>query len=390
MNQGKYVFAQLLSFADPNEFSRCVERYHWGARARSFTCWHQFLCMAFGQLSGRESLRDIVQCLTAHGDKLYHMGLTTGVSRSTFAEANEKRDWRIFADFAGHLIKEMRGLHDGEELEGLGFDNAVYAFDSSTVDLCLSVFWWAKFRRTKAAIKLHTLYDVRYGVPAFVHVTDGLVHDVRALELLDFERDAFYVMDRAYLSYAELYKVHRAGAFFVVRAKVNTKVARVYSRAVDKETGVRCDQTVRFECKDAVKNYPEHLRRVKYHDGEKRRTMVFLTNNFEIKAEEVARLYKYRWQVELFFKWIKQHLKVKVFWGESENAVKVQIWCAVCTFVLVAILRHRLKIPQNTYNILQILSVSLFDKTPINQLLTKYTLQKEESIVYKQLNMFDL
>ena len=275
-------------------------------------------------------------------------------------------------------------------MEGLGFDNAVYAFDSSTVDLCLSVFWWAKFRRTKAAIKLHTLYDVRYGVPAFVHVTDGLVHDVRALELLDFERDAFYVMDRAYLSYAELYKVHRAGAFFVVRAKVNTKVARVYSRAVDKETGVRCDQTVRFECKDAVKNYPEHLRRVKYHDGEKRRTMVFLTNNFEIKAEEVARLYKYRWQVELFFKWIKQHLKVKVFWGESENAVKVQIWCAVCTFVLVAILRHRLKIPQNTYNILQILSVSLFDKTPINQLLTKYTLQKEESIVYKQLNMFDL
>jgi hypothetical protein len=390
MNQGKYVFSQLISLINPNEFERCVERYHGNYKVKTFTCWHQLLCMIFGQLCGRESLRDIVSCLVAHEHKLYHLGLTKGVSRSTLADANEKRDWRIFSDFAQSLIQEARGMKDGEELEGLSFDNPIYAFDSSTVDLCLSVFWWAPFRKTKAAIKLHTLYDIRYGMPRFVHISDGLVSDVTALDLLEFERDSFYVMDRAYLSYAQLYRVDQSGAFFVVRTKVNTKVKRVYSAKVNKATGVRYDQTVKFENVKALKDYPDKLRLVKYYDEEKNRTLVFLTNNFEIKAEEVAKLYKYRWQVELFFKWIKQHLKVKVFYGESENAVKAQIWCAVCAYVLVAILRHKLKILQSTNNMLQILSVSLFDKTPVNQLFKNNPLHNDENDNSNQLKMFDL
>ena len=390
MNQGKYVFAQLMSLIDPNDFRRCVTRYQGDYRVRQFSCWHQFLCMSFGQLTHRESLRDIITCLGAHECKLYHIGLSRGVSRSTLADANEQRDWRIYADFAQILIQRARFLYAGAVLEEIDLDNTIYALDATTIDLCLEVFWWAKFRKHKAALKLHTLFDIRCQIPCFIHITDGLCHDVNVLDILKFERDAFYVMDRGYLDWARLFNIHEQGAYFVTRAKKNLAFVRVYSHTVDKSTGLRCDQTVRLKNYYASTEYPQHLRRIKYYDQEQNRTIVFLTNNFEADALQVTKLYKYRWQVELFFKWVKQHLRIKVFWGESANAVKTQIWIAVCTYVLVAILKKELKISISTNEILQILSVSPFDKTPVNQLLKKDDNKNNEPDNSNQLILFDL
>jgi len=390
MNHGKYVFAQLMSLVDPNEFRRCVQRYGGDYRVRQFSCWHQFLSLSFGQLTHRESLRDIITCLQAHQHKLYHLGLTQGVSRSTLADANEQRDWRIYADFAQVLIQRARGLYAGAILEEIDFDNSIYALDSTTIDLCLEVFWWAKFRKHKAAVKLHTLFDIRCQIPCFVHITDGLCHDVNVLDIIEFESGAFYIMDRGYLDWIRLYYLQTQGAFFVTRAKKNLAFERIYSRTVDKSTGLRCDQTIRLKNYYAATDYPDHLRRIKYYDKEQNRSFVFLTNNFEVKAIEVALLYKYRWQIELFFKWIKQHLRIKVFWGESPNAVKTQIWIAVCTYLLVAILRKELEISISTNEMLQILSVSPFDKTPVNQLLMKSDYKNDNPDNPNQLILFDL
>lgn len=376
MNKGKYVFAQIMELMHPEEFDRCVSKYNGNYRVRQFSCWHQFLSLSIGQLSHRESLRDLVLCLEAHRAKLYHLGFTKGVSKSTLADANEQRDWRIYADLAQVLIRKARQMNPQTvELEGLELGNRVYALDSTTIDLCLGVFWWAKFRKHKAAIKLHTLLDIRCQIPCFIHITDGLVHDVNVLDVLEFEVDAFYVMDKGYVAWGRLFRIAQSKAYFVTRAKDNLAFVRVYSHPVDKSVGLVCDQTIRLKNHYASKDYPKHLRRIKYHDKELDKTFVFLTNHFEAKAVEIAQLYKYRWQIELFFKWIKQHLKIKVFWGESANAVKTQIWVAVCTYVLVAILREKLKVSQTMNEILQILSVSIFDKTPVNQLLSKQSLQ---------------
>ncbi|MCB1587188.1 MAG: IS4 family transposase, partial [Xanthomonadales bacterium] len=328
MNHGTYVFAQVMQLIHWQSFARHVDRYNGNYRVQNFTCWHQFLCMSFGQLTNRESLRDIVNCLQAHEDKLYHLGLTNGVKRSTLADANERRDYRIYQDLAQSLIVKARKLYQGK-LEEVDLDNVIYALDSTTIELCLEVFWWAKFRKHKAAVKLHTLLDVRCEIPCFVHVSDGKFHDVNVLDILEFEPEAFYVMDRGYVDWKRLYRIHLAGAFFVIRAKKNLAFERVYSRSVDKLTGLRCDQTIRLVGHYAVLHYPEHLRRVKYFDAEHQVTYVYLTNHFEAKPMEIVTLYLNRWKVEIFFKWIKQHLRIKRFWGESPNAVKTQIWIAI-------------------------------------------------------------
>jgi transposase len=389
MNKGKYVFAQLMSLVHPEEFDRCVEKYNGNYRVRNFSCWHQFLSLSFGQLTHRESLRDLVLCLQAHQSKLYHLGLSKGISRSTLADANEQRDWRIYADLAQILIQRARFLYAGAVLEEVDLDNTIYALDSTTIDLCLEVFWWAKFRKHKAAIKLHTLFDVRCQIPCFIHITDGLSHDVNVLDILKFEAEAFYVMDRGYLDWARLYYIHQAKAFFVTRGKDNLAFVRVYSHPVDKSSGMRCDQTIRLKNYYASKDYPEHFRRIKFYDKEQDRTFVFLTNNFDADANQIAMLYKYRWQIELFFKWIKQHLRIKVFWGESSNAVKTQIWIAVCTYVLVAILKKELKISISMNEMLQILSVSAFDKTPVNQLFMNPINKNNDPDSHNQLILFD-
>lgn len=389
MNRGTYVFSQLVRLIHWQSFARHVKRYNGNYRVQSFTCWHQFLCMSFGQLTQRESLRDIVNCLQAHEEKLYHLGLTQGVKRSTLADANERRDYRMYADLAYSLIAKARKLYQGE-LDAIELDNVIYALDSTTIELCLEVFWWAKFRKYKAAVKLHTLLDVRCEIPCFIHISDGKFHDVNVLDILEFEPEAFYVMDRGYVDWKRLYAIHRAGAFFVVRAKKNLAFERVYSRPVDKSTGLRCDQTIRLQGYYAAADYPEHLRRVKYFDTEHEVTYVYLTNHFEAGPLEIATLYLNRWKVEIFFKWVKQHLRIKRFWGESPNAVKTQIWIAVSTFVLVAIMKHRLKISHSLNEILQILSVSAFDKTPVDQLFMKNKTKNQQPPASNQLSIFDL
>ncbi len=318
------------------------------------------------------------------------MGLSKGISRSTLADANEQRDWRIYADYAQVLIQKARFLYGGSSLEGLDLDNTVYALDSTTVDLCLEVFWWAKFRKHKAALKIHTLFDVRCSIPCFIHITDGLWHDVNILDILTFEAQAFYVMDRAYLAWQRLYRIHQANAFFLTRPKGNLAFIRLYSHPVDKSLGIKCDQTVRLKNFYVSKDYPTNFRRIKYHDKELDKTFVFVTNNFEVKAEQIALLYKHRWQIELFFRWIKQHLRIKVFWGESANAVKTQIWVAVCAYVLVAMLKHQVKTPLTMYEMLQILSASAFDKTPVNQLFTIQNYKNNDQVDLNQLILFDL
>jgi IS4 transposase len=389
MYQDKYVFAQLFALVNRYEFKKCVNRYQGNYRVRHFSCWQQFLCMSFGQLTHRSGLRDIVTCLNAHQNKLYHLGFTEGVKRSTLSDANEKRDWRIYADFAQVLIGQARQLETGDDT-GIELDNVVYALDSTTIELCLEVFWWARFRKHKAAVKLHTLLDVKREIPSFIHITDGTFHDVKVLDLLEFEPDAFYVMDRGYTGLKGLYKIHRSGAFFVIRAKKDMAFQRLYSKPVDKSTGLRCDQIIRLKNYYAAKDYPEKLRRIKFYDTEHQVTYVYLTNHFEAEALQIVILYVNRWKVELFFKWIKQHLRIKRFWGESPNAVKTQIWIAICTFVLVAILKNKLKTQHSLYDILQILSVSAFDKTPVNQLIMKIDNKNQEPPTSNQLNFFDL
>lgn len=388
MNQGKYVFSQLISLLPKYEFDKCVERYKGNHKVKDLTCWIQFLSMCFGQLTNRESLRDLVLCLQAHQTKLYHIDIGHRVTRSTLAYANENRCWRIYADFAQVLTSQAQNLYRGEDELGLTFGNPVYALDATTIDLCLSVFWWAPFRKAKAAIRLHTLLDLRGSIPNFIHISDGKTHEVKSMDLIEFQAGSFYVMDRGYMDFGRLYGLEQAGAFFVTRAKSNLSFSRVYSHPVDKSSGLLCDQTVRLTGPKSARQYPVHLRRVKYRDQELGKTFVFLTNNFDIAALEVALLYKHRWKIELFFKWIKQHLKVKTFWGESENAVKVQIWTAVCSYLLVAIAKKKLNIDRNLYEILQILSVSAFDKTPINQLLTNHQIQKPDDHNSNQLNIF--
>ena len=364
MYAGRFVFSQLMDFLPKYEYDRCVRRYRGNHRVRTFSCYDQFLCMAFAQLTYRESLRDIVTCLEVLKPKLFHVGIRGNVSRSTLAEANENRDWRIYADFAQILISEARGLYADEDF-GVELDNTVYALDASTIDLCLSLFPWAKFRRTKGAIKLHTLLNLRGSIPEFIHISDGKLHDVNVLDIIIPETGSIYVMDRGYVDFKRLHALHQASAFFVTRAKINLRHKRRYSRPVDKTTGLRCDQTVVLTGVRSKKDYPDTMRRVVYRDAETTKSFVFLTNNFVLPALTIAQLYKARWQVELFFKWIKQHLRIKAFYGTSENAVKTQIWIAVCVYVLVAIVKKRLGIDHSLYTILQILSVGLFEKTPV-------------------------
>jgi hypothetical protein len=335
------------------------------------------------------SLRDTVNCLAAHHKKFYHLGIHFSVSRSTLAEANEHRNWQMYADFAQVLLAKARPLYLHDDF-GLDLSNTVYALDATTIDLCLNVFWWAKFRKAKAAVKLHTLLDLRGNLPTFIQITDGKTHDVNVLDELVFEPCAIYLLDKGYLDFARLFRLHSAAAFFVTRAKTNLAFQRRYSCQVDKTLGVQCDQMIKLTTPSSGKAYPDQLRRVKYYDKEQRKTYVFLTNNFEISALEVALLYKHRWKIELFFKWIKQHLKIKTFWGESENAVKTQIWIAICTYLMVAIAKKELNIERNLYEILQILSISIFDKTPLNQLLQECPLQNQKKSLSKQLNLLDL
>jgi len=376
-----------MTFLPRHEFNKCVRQYRGHFRVREFSCFDQFLCMAFAQLTFRESLRDIEACLRAMGPKLYHAGFRGNVSRSTLADANEHRDWRIYADFAQALIRIARPLYADEDL-GLELDNTVYALDASTIDLCLSVFPWAHFRRTKAAIKLHTLLDLRGNIPAFIHISDGKLHDVNVLDILLPEPGAFYIMDRGYVDFGRLYTIHTAGAFFVIRAKSNLRFRRRYSHEADKLAGVLCDQTIILTGTRTAAGYPQPLRRIKYRDPVTGKTLVFLTNNFAIPALTIADLYRYRWQVELFFKWIKQHLRIKTFFGTSQNAVKTQIWIAVSIYVLVAIIKKRLHIEANLYTILQILSVTLFEKTPILQALSQLDCKTILCDNRNQLNLF--
>jgi hypothetical protein len=388
VNQGQTIFSQVIDFLPWKKFRQCVNRYNGNHRIRSFTCYSQLLCMAFAQLTYRESLRDIECCLRAMREKLYHMGIRGNVSRSTLADANEVRDWRIYSDFAQVLIHEARSLYVEDDF-GLELKETVYALDSSTIDLCLSVFPWARFRKTKAAVKLHTLLDLRGDIPTFIWITDGKVHDVNVLDHLIPEPGAIYIMDRAYLDFQRLYQMHQCLAVFVTRSKTNTGLRRLYSQKVDKTTGVRYDQIVLPTGFYAKKDYPAKLRRIKYFDAEQERTFVFLTNQFTLPALTIAELYRYRWRVEIFFKWIKQHLRIKKFFGTSENAVKTQIWIAISTYVLVAIMKKRLKIDLTLYTILQILSISLFEKKPIYQVLTDNDYTNKITSGHIQLKLFD-
>ena len=383
------VFAQVMDFLPIHEFRRCVKRYHGNRKVKSFTCMDQFLCMAFAQLTYRESLRDIETCLRVMQSKLYHMGIRGRVARSTLADANENRDWRIYADFAQVLIAQARPLYLNEEF-GVDLEATAYALDSSTIDLCLSLFPWARFRRTKAAIKLHTLLNLRGSIPEFIHISDGKLHDVNILDVLPVQPSAFYVMDRGYVDFTRLYALHQARAFFVTRAKRGLQYQRRYSRPVDKNTGLRCDQTIVLTGAHSAKDYPEPLRRIVYVDLETGKRLVFLTNDFSLPALVIAMLYKARWRVELFFKWIKQHLRIKAFYGTSENAVKTQVWIAVSVYVLVAILKKRLQLPYSLYTILQILSLTLFEKRPILQVFFEDSYAISEHEDPNQLELFDL
>jgi hypothetical protein len=389
VNQGRTVFSQLLSFLPDREFRRCVARYGGGVRPRGFSCWDQYLSMAFAQLTYREGLRDIEACLRSLGGKLYHMGFHSRVSRSTLADANDAHDWRIYADFAQVLIRIARPLYASDPI-GVDLDQSLYALDSTTIDLCLSLFPWAKFRKHKAAVKMHTLLDLHGNIPTFISVTDGKVHDVNVLDEFLPEAGAFYVMDRGYVDFRRLYIFTLSAAFFVVRTKSNVLLQRRYSHPVDKSTGVRSDHTVILTAIDSAKAYPETLRRVSYLDVKTRKRFKFLTNNFTLPALTIAQIYKCRWQVELFFKWIKQHLRIKTFYGTSENAVKTQIWIAVSVYVLVAIVRKRLGLEASLYQILQILSVTLFEKTPILRALQASDVENDSNEFGNQLILFDL
>jgi Domain of unknown function (DUF4372)/Transposase DDE domain len=387
MYTGKLIFSQVMEHLPLHTLHQCVNRYQGDFKVQEFFCLDQYLCMAFAQLTYRESLRDIEACLRAQKNKLYHMGIRSSVSRNNLANANKVRDWRIYADLAHSLIRTARKLYAKDSF-GLELDNTVYALDATTIDLCLSMFPWANFRQTKGAIKLHTLLDLRGNIPTFIHISDGKLHEVNTLDFLPLEAGAFYVMDRGYLDFARLYAITQHSAFFVIRAKSNLKCRRVYSHQIDRSTGLICDQSVMLTGFYQSKDYPDKLRRVKYHDAETDKTLVFLTNNFSLPAMTIAELYKSRWQVELFFKWIKQNLRIKTFYGTSENAVKSQVWIAVSVYLLVAIMKKRLKIEASLYTILQVLSVTIFERMPILQALTNADYITEPTKESNQLLLF--
>ena len=388
MYSGKLVFAQVMEHLPLHTFRRCVQRYPSKYPTKTFLHLDQFLCMAFAQLTYRESLRDIETCLRAHQAKLYHLGIRGNIAKSTLADANEQRDCRIYADFAMSLIQTARTLYASDHF-AVELEQTVYALDTTTIDLCLSVFPWARFRSTKAAVKMHTLLDLRGNIPTFIHISDGKMHEVNVLDILIPEAGSFYIMDRGFTDFARWFNLHQAQAFFVIRGKSNLLFRRVYSRPVDQASGLRCDQTIMLIAPKACKDYPQHLRRIKFYDAEHDRHLVFLTNNFDLPALTIAQLYRCRWQVELFFKWIKQHLRIKRFYGTTENAVKTQIWIAIAVYVLVAIVKKRLNTDASLYTILQILSLTLFEKTPLDQLLKNTETQMTMPDDNNQLNLFN-
>ncbi len=388
MHSGKLVFAQLMEYLPLHTFRRCVQRYPSKYPAKTFSHLDQFLCMAFAQLTYRESLRDIETCLRAHQAKLYHLGIRGNISKSTLADANEQRDCRIYADFAMSLIQTARTLYASNHF-AVELEQTVYALDTTTIDLCLSVFPWARFRQAKAAVKMHTLLDLRGNIPTFIHISDGKMHEVNMLDILILEAGSFYIMDRGFTDFARWFVMHQAQAFFITRAKSNLLFRRVYSRSVDKSTGLRCDQTIALTARKARRDYPQHLRRIKFHDAEHDKDLVFLTNNFDLPALSIAQLYRCRWQVELFFKWIKQHLRIKRFYGTTENAVKTQIWISITVYVLVAIVKKRLNTEASLYTILQILSLTLFEKISLDQLLKNTEIQIIPQQNNNQLNLFN-
>jgi hypothetical protein len=387
MNQGKYIYSQLTDFLPQRVFDRLVHKYNGNKHVRHFSCWNQLLSMVFGQLTGRDSLRDLMISIEPHKPKYYHLGFGKGTSRSNFANANEKRDCRIFEEYAFHLIDLARKSSITDQDFQLDIEGKVYAFDATIIDLCLSVFWWAEFRKTKGGIKLHTLYDIKTSIPCFVHVSPASVHDVNALDLLYYEPGGYYILDRGYVDYERLFRIHQSSAFFVIRAKDNLQFRRMYSNKVNEDNGVLLDQTVKLTGFYVSKKYPKKLRRIRFYDEETDNDLEFLSNNFDLKAEEIAQLYKYRWKVELFFKWIKQHLKIKSFWGQSKNAVKIQVYSAIIAYCLVALVRNKLKVDRSTYEILQILSISLLDKTPLDELLTNQNYQDVKELYCKQLKI---
>ena len=388
MNRGQYVFSQLIEFLSPNDFIRCVKKYNGNHKVKTLTCWHQFLYMTFGQLSRRESLSDLMICLQSQSNKAYHLGMGNGASKAALAKANENRDYRIYESFANDLIAQAQKLCINLEDLELSVNAPVYAIDATVIDLCLSVFWWGKFRKHKAAAKVHAMFDVKTHIPTFIDVTSGAIHEVNFLDVLNYEPGSYYTMDKAYIDFGRLFFIHQCDAFFVTRAKENFKFVRIKSSPVDKTDGIICDQTIRLKNQKVSMFYPEHLRRIKYYDKEDGKELVFITNDFTINAVDVARIYKYRWTIELFFKWMKQHLKIKTFWGHSLNAVKTQVYIAISIYVLVAIVKHKLKLKQTQYEILQVLSIALLCKTPIKDLFGTDYPQYVKEHENNQLKMF--
>jgi hypothetical protein len=387
MNQGKYAFAQISEFLPQRVFDSIVSKYNGNKYIKHFSCWNQLLCMIFGQLGNRQSLSDLILCIEAHSNKAYHLGFGQGVSKNNLAKANERRNYLIFAEYAYHLISIARKYATTEDFE-LAIEGNVYAFDATVINLCISVFWWAKFRKTKGAIKMHTLFDVKTSIPCFIHITEAAIHEVNAMDDLQYEAGSFYVFDRGYIDFERLFTLHKTGAFFVIRAKTNFNFKRQQSFKCDKTKGVKCDQSVLLTGYYVLKDYPDKLRRIKYYDKETDVEFVFLTNNFDLPAIDIAMLYKYRWKIELFFKWIKQHLKILTFWGFSENAVKIQVYCAIISYVLISIVKAQLKSPLTNYEILQIINMSLLDKTPVYELINKPNLQNFKELLYNQLKIF--
>jgi hypothetical protein len=386
MNTGKYVFAQLLALVNRYEFQKCVNRYNGDYRTRGLNCWNQFSQLFFGQLTARNGLRDICLCLNAHKNKLYHLGIKQSVNQSSLSRANENRDWRIYADFGAYLISVVRPLYADESIPDIEIDKDIFLLDSTTISVSINLMNWAKGKYSRGAVKMHTIIDLRGNIPVFIHITDGKYHDVNALDEIEVIFDAIYIMDKAYIDFKRLFRLNKAEAFFVVRAKENLKFRVVTSRKVDKTTGLRCDQTIKLIVKKSKMQYPEKLRRVKYYDKEKKILLVFLTNNFEIDPMEIATLYKHRWQIEVFFRWIKQNLQIKTLWGHSTNAVQTHLWVAICTYLIVAQLKHQIRSPYSVYELMQILGISAFDKTPINELVTRHKVNKN---INKQPNLFD-
>ena len=386
MNTGKYVFAQVLSLVNRYEFQKCVNRYEGDYRTRELNCWNQFTQLFFGQLTARNGLRDICLCLNAHRNNLYHLGIKQCVNQSTLSRANETRDWRIFADFGSYLINLVQPLYADDPISDIGIDNDVFVLDSTTISVSINLMNWARGKYSRGAVKMHTLLDLRGSIPTFIYITDGKYHDVNALDEISIIQNAIYVMDKAYIDFKRLYALNEIGAFFVLRAKNNFRFKVVESRQVDKTTGLRCDQTVKLLVYKSNKQYPKKLRRIKYYVQEKNLMLVFFTNNFDVDALEVAAIYKNRWQIEIFFRWVKQNLQIKTLWGHSENAVKTHLWIAICTYLIVAYIKHQLHSPYSIYEMMQILGISAFAKTPINELFAKQQINQN---VKEQLNLFN-